>query len=866
MKHLCAAIAVLIFSSAAAFAADAPFTPDEHTVALFHLDGNAKDAAPPPSSPKPRGQVGYAPGRFGQALKVDGTGALTVYGRRKLQVGNRSWTIECWVKPRRGQREMSAVSSVPGLGRSAGIRIYGNDIVGFFSATESSRAYVRSKPLGKRLFDGKWHHIAVVRDQERNGEVRVYVDGEHVSANQQAMGLPIITSRKSMPLTIGATAPWTVGKRSSYTGMIDEVRISDMVRPQFRAAADAPKPLPKVVRKPIPGASVSPDAPQSKAPVALTPAKTAIVTSGFLTSPEAGAAARLLQKWLRAAAKTKTGFPIRKDNKLPLRKGTLAIAVGRTGFVNEQELASLDEHTIVMRRKGNVVCVFGGSPQATLWAAVRFLDEFAGVRFYMPDDLFTSTPPNLNVTIAGVNRTITPYVKSCSTSGFHNDYHRETPWRRYNAMNRRRGGSHQHNMFTRFAPSRYAAKYPEIYPIIKGKRFIPKARKDRHWQPCFSEPRLVDVAVDSAIRYFKQYPDHLYIGFSVEDTHQFCECPRCAKGYKEIEASLVKEQPNPRRRRMFALRKIHSPIYWRFMNSLAKRLETTLPAAGIKGKKLIVGLVYSATRGEIDFKLHPDICTWFVFKWSDGLIDKRLLPDGKGGYKLGGMEAWLSRSSHIGHHDWAHGKGMLIPRINTQLTSKFFRLFKPHDLVFTHTEAYPNWGLDGPKLFIHSRIWWDPDVDVKALWKQFCDDMFGPASPTMYEYFMTLEDLWVSLNSMQERKLNRWYSQFLTRPEHRTTIARCRQRLDKAAVLAETKEQKARIEQFSKSFRLSEKLFGLAAKPSAEKAEELKAYVADVIAPDPMTAYRLGRGKAGAKYLDTQVQRCVKALTNPRRR
>jgi len=598
----------------------------------------------------------------------------------------------------------------------------------------------------------------------------------------------------------------------------------------------------------------------------MTPGNTVILTSGFLTSVEDAAAARLLQTWLRKAADSKTGFDIASDEEITLHKDMLGIAVGQSGYVTEEELKSLDAHAIVLRRKGNVVCVFGGSPEATTWAAVRFLDEFAGVRFYLPGDLFTGTPAKFDTVIGGVNRTIEPYVRSCSASGFHNDYLLETPWRQRNAMNRRRGGSHQHNFMQRFDPAIYAKTHPEIYPILKGQRHIPTDRRDNRWQPCFTEPKLVDVAVDSAVRYFKQHPDHEFIGFSVMDSHSFCECPRCSEGMAEALEALKKERPDARRPLIFAQRQIHSPHYWRFMNNLAARLETALPAAGIKDKKLIVGLVYAAARGEIDFKLHPSICTWFVFKWSDGLIDKRLLPDGKGGYTLARMQTWLEKSSHIGHHDWAHGKGLLIPRINTGLTSIFFRLFKERDLVFTHTECYPNWGLDGPKLFIHSRIWWDPEADVNALWRQFCDDMFGPAAAEMLAYFRGQEALWISLETMNERKLNRYTNQFDTTPEHRQAIAALRADLTKAAALAETEEQKQRIELFSKTFKLSEMLFALAAAQTItpQMKDEIVEYTRNVIQPDPMTIYRQ-RTKTD-DYLVKAVENAVKAIHNEHRK
>ena len=194
--------------------------------------------------------------------------------------------------------------------------------------------------------------------------------------------------------------------------------------------------------------------------------------------------------------------------------------------------------------------------------------------------------------------------------------------------------------------------------------------------------------------------------------------------------------------------------------------------------------------------------------------------------------------------------------------SQSFKLFKLHDLIYTHTEGYPNWGLDGPKLYIHGRIHWDPDVDVRLIWRQFADDMFGPAAGPMHEYFATLEELWISLNNDVERKLNRWPTQFNTRPAQRQTILDCRVLLDRAADLAETHQQKQRIGLFSKTFKLSEYLFRMATKKEVTQAEvdEVLKYTKTVIMPDPMTVYR----QSNPQDAYDRIERAVWTLASQR--
>lgn len=372
-------------------------------------------------------------------------------------------------------------------------------------------------------------------------------------------------------------------------------------------------------------------------------------------------------------------------------------------------------------------------------------------------------------------------------------------------------------MWQRFPPERYAKSNPEIYPILKGKRYLPKNSQDNHWQPTFSEPSLVDVAVDSADRYFTENPDYQYIGFSVQDSHIHSEV--------DLETPEVKEHG-----KTLGL----SILYWRFMNQVAERLEKIHP-----GKK-IIGIVYAQVREAPPFDLHPNVVAWMVWKHSDNAIDKVFKPAGSDGPTR--LQKWTKVASQLGHHDWAHGQGYLIPRTYPhEIQRTFLELEKRGaPLRYTHGEAYPNWGLDGPKLYLMARTWWDPHIDLDKELQQFCDDMFPGASKPMHDYFTKLEPLFQELNGDLERKLHRYWGQFEFTPAQRKTVTELRTLLDKAAASASDDEARMRVELFSKTFHLTEMLIDLhATEPfDADKADVIRKYAASTIQPDPMTIYR----------------------------
>lgn len=140
---------------------------------------------------------------------------------------------------------------------------------------------------------------------------------------------------------------------------------------------------------------------------------------------------------------------------------------------------------------------------------------------------------------------------------------------------------------------------------------------------------------------------------------------------------------------------------------------------------------------------------------------------------------------------------------------------------------------------------WDPTVNVDILQKQFADDMFGRAAGPMQKYFSTLEKLWIQLDNVDgpERKIGRYSTQFDTTPASMALVRQARAALDQALVLAQTDEQKQRIDLFNKCFHMSELFFELGSPSTVPddqvdaRAAELKQYMKDKIANDPMALY-----------------------------
>ena len=585
------------------------------------------------------------------------------------------------------------------------------------------------------------------------------------------------------------------------------------------------------------------------APVTLDPQNTIIIS--YVHNDNAAYAAGILQKWLRKVYRTESGFDVlsKWQVKEEMTRQKFSIALGPSPWGDYRPEDELGPYGFVIRRTDNVVSIVGTAPKPgtsplqlnnLILGAAYFLDKYCGVRLYMPNDLFVGVPDKKSITLpARIDIVERPFTSSVSATGLINvnlEQLYEFQWGRFVGFARREWESHQHSMGNRFPPEKFAQKYPGIYPVFDGKRYIPQGAGDQQWQPDFAEPHLVDAAVESAIAYFKEKPHLNHISFSVQDSRRFSTEGKMGEALKNYAPEA---QPGA-----------YTDIYISFINKVAERLENELPRNGIQGRKTIVYLAYSNVSSVPKQKLHPNVMPVVVFRVAE--IDMKGALYEANGVNPSSIADWLKVTKRIGIHDWAQGQGYFFPRLYSGQYAKLTRFIKEQGgiLEFAHIECYPNWGLDGPKYYLMSKVLWNPDTDVDKELTRFCNDLFGRAAREMNSYFITLEQLTQSMNNNlnQYRKMFVFPQQLLLSEAEMALVQKARGHLNKAGKLARTSEAKQRIALFSKTFRLSEYLFEIAnAKEiKREKLNEITRYVDEVIAPDPMTLY-MARNPANLK-------------------
>lgn len=342
--------------------------------------------------------------------------------------------------------------------------------------------------------------------------------------------------------------------------------------------------------------------------------------------------------------------------------------------------------SFIIRREGKNVIIKGADRFGRMEGIRYFLDRYANTRYYLPDSLFTQLGKGIVLPDSTIIQS--PSVENVTSTGFRGN---EWKWAFFEGLTRNQIIYHSHTFSQLFFDSTIIHDYPLAFG-----NHVPTSTSDQQFTPDFMEPTLVDASIVAAKKFFKTFKTN-YIAFSVMDgkigigaaTEKFL------LNYPNTPAGILQGCTDA------------NAIY---LNRLAERMRTEIPG------KTLVYIVYSGVRNIPTVKLDSSILPVLVQQIAE--------------------QPTTTWKGELGEHDWAEGMGFIYPKIYTHNVSNFVR---NNHLKFWAVEAYPNWGLDGLKLYEMGRIFWNSQVNVDSILHLFCTDMFGKASGEMEAYFNELE-------------------------------------------------------------------------------------------------------------------------------
>ena len=450
------------------------------------------------------------------------------------------------------------------------------------------------------------------------------------------------------------------------------------------------------------------------------------------------------------------------------------IFVGLVTALPEEDAAELqrvDRDAFLVHVTPSAVYLAGPRPWSTYWAVCQFLEDHVGVRWLIPGPLGVDVPESSLLVAGAYRRLHEPVMLSRLWSGAH--YGGE--W----SLRQRIHGRYRfhHNLLNVFDPAKYYDEHPDWYPLRNGTRYRPTGSSDHSWQPCFATASSVKHAADIARAAWAANPDLESYSYGCNDGQGWCECDGCTAADRPIEA-------------WDGFEGTYSYRFYGWLNRVAAELETTDP------EKMLGCLAYSTyILPPEEMGLHRNIIPYLTSNRADYYERQFRRKD----QQL--LEWWGRVANQMGIYDYAYGMGFVIPRIYNGWFQKAIQHAVAHGVKGFYAEVYPNWGLDGHKLYVMARVLWDPDADIDAITDEWMSRMFREAAAPMAKHFALCERTW----RKQKTGTGHWAYRMAAKPKQfevfpPKVLARCTRYMDEAAALAEDDLVRKRIQFFRKTW------------------------------------------------------------------
>jgi hypothetical protein len=434
-------------------------------------------------------------------------------------------------------------------------------------------------------------------------------------------------------------------------------------------------------------------------------------------------------------------------------------------------LSGLDRDGFVIQPYLNTVTIIGPSQWGTLNGAHDFLERYLGVRWLMPTDIGEDVPEHPTIVIPRTSVRSAPTFTERMLSPLHNDvgaggaYPEQCEWAQRNklqGLNYNAPILFHHNLWSLFPVEEFGTTHPEYYPKSKP----PKPGVQTGWQPVFTEPGTIDVAISKIKQYFADNPTADSFSLGVNDGNGFAEA----------------DPVDP---------------YYSWVNAVVAGVRADYP------DKRFGLLAYNVLETPPSFPLDPSVVPFFTqdrMAWASAAVESS---------SKAVIDQWLAVAAHLGFYDYIYGAPYILPRVYPHLAAAVYSYAADKGIIAQYAELYPNWG-EGPKPWIRAKLQWDAAADVDDLLNEWYERAVGAdAAPYLAQYYAHWEEFWT-----QRAVASPWFVPGATYQNFTVAdylngvttdeITQSRQLIDNVLSRAATPAQQARAQALEKTFQYYE--------------------------------------------------------------
>jgi len=438
-----------------------------------------------------------------------------------------------------------------------------------------------------------------------------------------------------------------------------------------------------------------------------------------------------------------------------------------------------NEEILLVSKKGNLYLAGGdSSPLAdpktrnhesfgTLFAVYEFLERYLGVRWYWPGELGEIVPGKKELILPEVSLRQKPSFDFRAVYGYYADdplISREQSslwWRRQRLGSSRKGfpGTHAFNEW----PERFARTHPEYFALQKdGSRLLDANHGGGHI--CLTNPEVKKQIVADILKKFKD-PSVRAANVWPGDSHGLygCRCVSC-------EASRDRSAPKTG---------TDSRLVWGLVNEIAKEVGKFYPDRWINGGSYAE---FADIPEGMEFQpnVAVTICDIGLY-WNRKDIEayKQRITDWKNKVK----------KIYVWNYYFPSGPGQFV--VAAHYINQIWRwCYGKVDGAINELDVgqcrfggtWPDWPATVLNMYIYFKSLWQVQQDVDKILREYCQDLFGPASRPMLRFHLELEAALKKNYATGVRRDGR-YETFWTKLYPPETITRLMTYLDEAEKL-----------------------------------------------------------------------------------
>lgn len=390
----------------------------------------------------------------------------------------------------------------------------------------------------------------------------------------------------------------------------------------------------------------------------------------------------------------------------------------------------LDPDGYVLDAAASSIVILGASDWGTRFGAYELLERHVGVRWLLPGEDWEEIPAQTALSVPAGRLVDQPAFSTRTLTRLWDSYTPISPdWRSENPKARWAAQNRTHSQITRWGVEMWEiftyAQYgdpaspdhdPDLYGIVDGVVRLPTNASDRRWQPRFSEPKTIQIAIDFVVQAWDRNPSRNQIALNINDTRAFSDTD------SDGTTNRI-GLPNC------------SEVYYDWINQVVAGAIAQRPAMA---SLPINVLAYENVVEPPSFDLHPSVIPWLC-RDHYGYVDAEFAADNDAF-----TVAWELRATRIALYDYNYGTRYAIPRIHNDATARYLRFAHDHGARHVFADGLQNFGGEAAKQWIYLKLLWNPELDPDELLTDWCTAAVGPAAgPHLKQYMEILEGAWV---------------------------------------------------------------------------------------------------------------------------